>query len=75
LGRPFKGRRIQQLKREELEEIFDNAFLDREQAEVVSLTESYLLDVDRGEALRNSREDRFSGIILRRFEPGARHSA
>jgi len=35
--------------------IFDNAFLDREQTEVVALTESSLLDVDRGEVLRNSR--------------------
>jgi len=52
----FKGRgKIQRLKREELKQIFNEAFLDREQAEVVSLTESRLLDVDRGEVLRNSR--------------------
>ena len=40
---------------QELDEIFDKAHLDRERAEVVSLTESNLLDVDRGEVLRNSR--------------------
>ena len=39
------------MKREEREEIFNNDFLDREQAEVVSLTESRLLDVDRGRVL------------------------
>jgi len=33
----------------------NNAFLDREKAEVVSQTESRLLDVDRGEVLRNAR--------------------
>jgi len=58
-GRKSHGRRgrskLQQLKQEELKEIFNSAFLDREQAEVVSLTESRLLDVDRGEVLRNSR--------------------
>jgi len=46
---------IRRLKEEELNLIFDNAFLDREQTEVVALTESSLLDVDRGEVLRNSR--------------------
>lgn len=35
--------------------IFDNAFLDRKKAEVVALTESSLLGVDRGEVLQNSR--------------------
>ena len=40
---------------QELDQIFDKAHLDRERAEVVSLTESTLLDVDRGEVLRNSR--------------------
>ena len=63
-GSPFRGRRtaqkrkqdkLQQLKQDELKQIFNSAFLDREQAEVVSLTESRLLDVDRGEVLRNSR--------------------
>jgi len=58
-GRRSHGRRgrskLQQLKQEELEHVFNEAFLDREQAEVVSLTESRLLDVDRGEVLRNSR--------------------
>jgi len=58
-GRRSRGRRgrskLQQLKREELQHVFESAFLDREQAEVVSLTESRLLDVDRGEVLRNSR--------------------
>jgi len=37
---------------QELDEIFDKARLDRERAEVVSLTESNLLDVDRGEVLQ-----------------------
>jgi len=58
-GRRSHGRRgrskLQQLKQEELEHVFNEAFLDRERAEVVSLTESRLLDVDRGEVLRNSR--------------------
>jgi len=58
-GRRSRGRRgrskLQQLKQDELKQIFNDAFLDREQAEVVSLTESRLLDVDRGEVLRNSR--------------------
>jgi len=58
-GRRSHGRRgrskLQQLKQEELKHVFNEAFLDREQAEVVSLTESRLLDVDRGEVLRNSR--------------------
>jgi len=46
---------VRRLKEEELNLIFDNAFLDREQAEVVALTESSLLDVHRGEVLRNAR--------------------
>jgi len=63
-GSPFRGRRraqrreqdpLRELKKDELEQIFNNAFLDREQAEVVALSESRLLDVDRGEVLRNSR--------------------
>jgi len=61
-GNPFRGRSraqkqdpLRKLKKDELKEIFNDAFLDREQAEVVSLTESRLLDVDRGEVLRNSR--------------------
>jgi len=46
---------LRKLMSQELDEIFDKAHLDREKAEVVSLTESRLLDVDRGEVLRNSR--------------------
>jgi len=56
LGRSYRGRKeLQRLKHEELQHVLDSAFLDREQAEVVSLTESRVLDVDRGEVLRNSR--------------------
>jgi len=61
-GNPFRGRRraqkrdpLRKLKEDELDLIFSNAFLDRERAEIVSLSESSLLDVDRGEVLRNSR--------------------
>jgi len=38
---------IRKLKQDELKEIFNDAFLDREQAEVVSLTELILPDVSR----------------------------
>jgi len=61
-GNPFRGRSraqkqdlLRKLKEDELDLIFNNAFLDRERAEIVSLSESRLLDVDRGEVLRNSR--------------------
>jgi len=59
-GRIWRGRsrvdkELRKLMSQELDEIFDKAHLDREKAEVVSLTESRLLDVDRGEVLRNSR--------------------
>jgi len=54
--RHYRGRSgIRKLKQDELKEIFNDAYLDREQAEVVSLTESRLLDIDCGEVLRNSR--------------------
>lgn len=46
---------VQKLKRRELEEILQNAFLDREKAEIVARTESCLLDVEVGEVLENSR--------------------
>jgi len=46
---------LRKLKEDELDLIFNNAFLDRERAEIVSLSESSLLDVNRGEVLRNSR--------------------
>jgi len=57
-GSPFRGRGqdpLRKLKEDELNLIFNSAFLDRQQAEVVSLAESRLLNVDRGEVLRNSR--------------------
>jgi len=39
LGRSLRGRgKLQQLKLEELEEIFDNAFLDRDRAEIIFLS-------------------------------------
>jgi len=43
------------MKLNELKHVFDSAFIDRERAEVVSTTESNLLDVVQGEVLRTSR--------------------
>jgi len=54
-GRGRVEEQIRRLKEEELNLIFDNAFHDREKAEVFALTESSLLDVHRGEVLRNAR--------------------
>jgi len=51
-GRSRVDKELRKLMSQELEEIFDKAHLDREKAEVVSLTESNLLDVDRGEVLQ-----------------------
>jgi len=52
----FRGRRhIRDIKLNELKHVFDLAFIDREKAEVVSTTESNLLDVVQGEVLRTSR--------------------
>jgi len=55
----FRGRRnIRDLKLNELKHVFNSAFIDRERAEVVSTTESNLLDVVQGEVLRASRYTR-----------------
>mgnify|MGYP007042447928 CR=1 FL=1 len=43
------------LRFSELDKIYDKAHLDRERAEVISLTESRLLDVDRGESSLKER--------------------
>lgn len=52
----FRGRKcIRDMKINELKHVFDSAFIDRERAEVVSTTESNLLDVVQGEVLRTSR--------------------
>jgi len=51
-GRSTVDKELRKLMSQELDEIFDKARLDRERAEVVSLTESNLLDVDRGEVLQ-----------------------
>lgn len=58
--------RIKQLVSDEVRQVIEKSYKDRELSELVSLVESVLLDVDQGEILRSPGYDRDLLAILRK---------
>ena len=58
--------RIRQLVSDEVRQVIEKSYKDRELSELVSLVESILLDVDQGEILRSPGYDRDLLAILRK---------
>ena len=50
--------RIKQLLNLEVRQVLENSYKDRQLGEVISLVESILLDVERGEVIRSPGYDR-----------------
>ena len=57
---------IKQLVSEEVRQVIEKSYKDRQLSELVSLVESVLLDVDQGEVLRSPGYDRDLLAVLRK---------
>ncbi len=58
--------RVRNLLSQEISQVFEKSYKDRQLGEVVSLVESILLDVDQGEVLRSPGYDRDLLPLVRR---------
>ncbi len=65
-GPTIRGQvRIKQLISQEVRQVLENSYMDRQLGEVVSLVESVLLDVDQGEVIRSPVYDRDLWAVVR----------
>lgn len=60
--------RIKQLLSQEVREVLEKSYRDRQLGEVVSLVESILLDVDKGEVIRSPVYERDLLAVTRQKE-------
>ena len=72
-GPTIRGQvRIQTIIGQEVRQVIEKSYKDRQLGELVSLVESVLLDVDQGEVLRSPGYDRDLLSVLRR-RPSWKH--